>query len=179
MKPRSEDRLRELWLAHAADVHRFAQRALPHHDAEEVVSETFVVAWRRLADVPEDARPWLFATARNIMMTRARSTGRRYALIARIEREPTTTPEPTDEQALARHDLARAWLSLYEQDRECLALIVWEGLSNRDAARVVGCSPTAFAVRVMRARRRFEKALEDKPEPRPLPIPLGATHEQD
>lgn len=172
--------LRRLWLDHAGDVHRFARRTLPSHDAEDIVAETFAVAWRRIDDVPADARPWLFATARNVLMTRARSAGRRYALLARLEAEPPGTPTSIEEQTIDHALLTQAWQSLAEADREALALTAWEGLTSSEAAIVVGCTRSAFAIRLMRARRRLQGALdrlEDSSLDRHRPM-MGGHHVQ-
>ena len=52
-----------------------------------------------------------------------------------------------------------ALASLKEDDREALLLVAWEGLSHRDAARVLGVRETTFGVRLHRARRRLVRAL--------------------
>lgn len=71
------------------------------------------------------------------------------------------------------------------RDREALQLIAWENLQLQEAAAVAGCSVTAMAMRVHRARRRFQKLLHLFPlgatdgTPRPLgnpaPSPARAT----
>ena len=67
---------------------------------------------------------------------------------------------------------ALTWLS--EDDRELLTLVAWHGLSTREAARVVGCSPATFFVRLHRARRRLQEALADVPRvARRAPITLS------
>ncbi|MFG2087388.1 MULTISPECIES: RNA polymerase sigma factor [unclassified Spirillospora] len=45
--------------------------------ADEVVSETFAIAWRRLADVPDPALPWLLGVARNVLRDGHRADVRR------------------------------------------------------------------------------------------------------
>jgi DNA-directed RNA polymerase specialized sigma24 family protein len=59
-----ETRFRELYELHASTVARYAARRVPIDDVHDVLSETFLTAWRKLDAVPEDAVPWLFATAR-------------------------------------------------------------------------------------------------------------------
>jgi RNA polymerase sigma-70 factor (ECF subfamily) len=61
----------------------------------------------------------------------------------------------------------RALAELPEDDREVLVLVAWQGLSPKDAARVVGCSSAAFRVRLHRARKRLGQAMESPPPPRP------------
>lgn len=66
--------------------------------AEEVVSETFMVAWRRLGDLPEQPLPWLLAVARNILRDTLRAQARREAFAAETVRwAQAETPEDIGE----------------------------------------------------------------------------------
>jgi RNA polymerase sigma-70 factor (ECF subfamily) len=123
-------------------------------DPQAIAAETMAIAWRRLADVPpDDARPWLFATARNLALAEWRS------------RPQTRLFGPQDEGAVtdpvAELDpaLAQAMSSLSVHDREALLLVAWEDLTPAQAARSLGISAAAFRVRLHRARRRCERAL--------------------
>jgi RNA polymerase sigma-70 factor, ECF subfamily len=49
--------------------------------------------------------------------------------------------------------------ALNERDVEAIVLATWCDLTPRQAAMVVGCSATAFAVRLHRARRRLARTL--------------------
>jgi RNA polymerase sigma-70 factor (ECF subfamily) len=78
-------RLTELFYAHADAVHRYATQRIGGHDAADVVSDTFLVAWRKLEKIqPGSERAWLFNVARREMLTRARRGARRGALYARL-----------------------------------------------------------------------------------------------
>ena len=69
--------------------------------------------------------------------------------------------EPDHAQLLcARDEVLTSLARLNPRDQESLQLVAWEGLEIRDAARVVGCSATAFAVRLHRARRRLAQLLD-------------------
>ena len=123
-------------------------------DADALAAEAMTIAWRRLADVPEDdPRPWLYATARNLLLAERRkaATERRHRHLA----GPETGPE------VFEHDpqLAAALNELSELDREALLLTAWEELTPTEAARALGIKPTAFRVRLLRARRRVEAKL--------------------
>jgi DNA-directed RNA polymerase specialized sigma24 family protein len=65
--------------------------------AEDVVSETFLVAWRRLDDLPEPVLPWLLGVARNLLHKQYDSGRRRQVLADRITAAttPGTWPVPT------------------------------------------------------------------------------------
>jgi RNA polymerase sigma-70 factor (ECF subfamily) len=66
----------------------------------------------------------------------------------------------------ARDAILAALMGLPEQQREALLLVVWDGLSHREAATVLGCSTSALSVRVHRARKRLRAAIgnADLPE---------------
>lgn len=127
--------------------------------AEDIVSETFLIAWRRLDDVPGDALPWLLATARRVLANQRRAAGRRPSI---VPLEMVADPDPRSsvaERVADRQAFAEAFDSLSPGDREVLALVSWDGLAPREAAQVVGCSAATFSLRLHRARRRLLKRL--------------------
>jgi RNA polymerase sigma factor (sigma-70 family) len=132
----------------------YALRRADRATAEDVVAETFVIAWRRLDDVPDPPLPWLLGVARRVLANQRRGERRRHALLDRLRREPAPQPPPAEQgRALA------ALAGLGERDREALLLHAWEGLDHAGAGTVMGCSAAAFAVRLHRARRRFAREL--------------------
>jgi len=146
-----------------AAVLAFAIRRLPDRaTAEDAAAETFAVAWRRRALIPEQPLPWLYAIALRVIANQRRSGQRRRRLGDRLEHEARSradTPEPID--ALHRRDaFSRAFQRLSEDEREVLRLVAWDGLDTREAASVLGCSGAAFRVRLHRARRALAKHLE-------------------
>ncbi len=147
--------LTRLWVDHHEPVARFvARRAMPEL-VDDVVSETFLVAWRKVEDVPAEPRPWLFGVARNVLSTHLRTHGRWRALGTRLEQEPEPGREGTADVAADRTDLRRAWDLLSAADREVIALVAWDGLTTVEAARVLGVRATTFSVRLTRARKRL------------------------
>jgi RNA polymerase sigma-70 factor (ECF subfamily) len=148
----------------------FALRRVPAEEAQDVVAETFLVAWRRLDQIPAEPLPWLLGVARNVIATRQRGDRRVTNLFNRLH-EHTPRFQPNNPPA-DRADLAGAFNSLTENDREVLMLIGWDGLSVTQAAEVLGCSPQSLSLRLHRARKRLEARLEtDAPflARRPLP----------
>jgi RNA polymerase sigma-70 factor (ECF subfamily) len=150
----------------------YALRRTSREDAEEVAAETFVVAWRRLHEVPDDPIPWLLAVARRVLANQRRATDRRKALDKRLGSAPRgaspVAPDPAEEVA-ARIALDEALMRLGEWDREALLLVAWEGLDNHGAAVVMECSPAIFAVRLHRARRRLVRQLLKSEDTAPNP----------
>ncbi|WP_243710952.1 sigma-70 family RNA polymerase sigma factor, partial [Actinomadura sp. KC216] len=116
--------------------------------ADEVVSETFAIAWRRLADVPDPALPWLLGVARNVLRDGHRAEVRRESFTAELGRWTARPTGDIAEDVAERLAVVRAMAALPDGDREILILVAWQGLTPRDAARVVGCSPAALRVRL-------------------------------
>ena len=172
-------RFNALWEAYAGRVLAYATRHVGPDDAQEVVAETFLVAWRRLADVPGHSLPWLLVVARNTVANHRRSGYRGAAVqseLARLERAagPGTGADVTaTERALALSRLA----ALTPKEREALLLVSWDGLEPTEAADVAGCTVAAFHVRLHRARRRLQSAVD--PGVDDEPAPAGASPRPD
>ncbi len=144
------------------DLCRFVRRRID--DGDDVVADTFLVAWRRLDDVPTedgDARAWLFGTARKLMANRRRKDARMVSWAG--VGAGADDADPDDETAVVdtRVDLGRAFARLAAADQEALALVAWDGLTAHQAAAVLGISANAFSVRLHRARTRLRAALAE------------------
>ncbi|MBN8881877.1 MAG: sigma-70 family RNA polymerase sigma factor [Salana multivorans] len=162
--PRDESWLRRIWLDHADAVHRYVRRRTPWLDADDLTSETYLVTWRRRDDVPDHALPWLLGTVRNLIGTRLRAQGRERDLLSILPTEHAAAQDVATSTA-DRLDLLDAWHDLEPSDREVLALVAWEGLSNADAGATLGLSGPTFAVRLHRARSRLESQLSRESTP--------------
>lgn len=164
----SRRRFTELYDENYRRVLAYALTRTDPHNAEDVASETFLIAWRRIADVDEPVLPWLFGIARNLLLKQRDGGYRQRALADRVA--AMTTSEDLVAWDIAEHVVDRdtalaAVAGLSERDLELLSLVMWHGLAPREAARVVGCSTAAFFVRLHRARRRLARALEGAPGP--------------
>lgn len=147
----AEERFRSVF-SHLGAVAAYARRR-GHADADAAAAEVMTIAWRRLADVPrDDPRPWLFATARNVVLADRRR--------ARAVSAPVDTASKTEALELDP-ELESALRSLSYVDREALLLIAWEDLTPTQAARSLGINPAAFRVRLLRARRRLRARLDE------------------
>jgi RNA polymerase sigma factor (sigma-70 family) len=139
----------------------YALRRTSPDAAREAVAETFLVAWRRLGDVPEPALPWLLVVARNVISDQYRGGRRSDALLAEVGQLTGFVAHPDlSDDVVERAVVLQAVAALAEPDREALVLTVWDGLGHRAAATVAGCSVGAFAVRLHRARRRLRAELD-------------------
>lgn len=128
-------------------------------DAADIVAETFLVAWRRLDEVPPDeqARPWLFGVARRVLANYYRGEHRRLALGERL-RMSLHEVVPAPEARGTVVELAMERLSV--DDRELLRLVAWEALAREEIAMVLQISRATVRVRLHRARRRLLAELQ-------------------
>src|SRR5262249_7791859 len=148
-----EERFRQVYAANFPPLLAYAVRRVEQPaDASDVVAETFLVAWRRLTEIPpgDEARLWLYGVARRILANHNRGGVRRQRL----------GPDPGVEvpERLAVH---AALARLGELDREVLLLTIWEGLQPRDVAAVLGISGAAVRTRLSRARTRLRELVGD------------------
>jgi RNA polymerase sigma factor (sigma-70 family) len=134
--------------------------------AEDILAETFLVAWRRRHEIPMDrevAMAWLRVVADNGLRNHRRQHGRKGRLAERAARQLLVESRPTGAGARQRLEqrivVAEAWHSLSDPDRRVLTLAGVAGLDIRSLAERLGCTPGAAAVRLSRARRRLEYAL--------------------
>jgi RNA polymerase sigma-70 factor (ECF subfamily) len=149
----AEARFRAVF-SHLGAVAAYARRR-GSRDADAVAAEVMTIAWRRLADVPhDDPRPWLYATARNLVLADLR---RASFSASEMTEDFAPAPEVVELDPI----LGAALLSLSRLDREALLLVAWEDLTPTQAARSLGINPAAFRVRLLRARRRLRTKLED------------------
>ena len=125
-------------------------------NAADVVAETFTIAWRRAAEMPAggEARLWLYGVARRVLANQRRGARRHTLKTATLVAELAVGAPPQGDSAVIE-----IFGGLPDRDRELLALVAWEGLSNTEIATVLGCSSNAVSVRLHRARKRFVRAL--------------------
>jgi RNA polymerase sigma-70 factor (ECF subfamily) len=156
VEPERGRRLEALFAEHAPAVRAYALRRIDPSTADDIVSEVFVVAFRRLEEIPSEPLPWLLGTARRVLANHRRASGRRDAMAAQLI---TLHAGARREDVGTEPELLGALGRLSERDREILLLIAWEDLDPGSAAAALGCSRATFAVRLHRARRRLATAL--------------------
>jgi RNA polymerase sigma factor (sigma-70 family) len=147
-------------------VRAYALRRAAPDGAQDAVAETFLVAWRRLEDVPEEPSPWLYGTARRVLANQRRSAARGVALEHRLSGASVAGAAVDLGDSVGDAELVRLALGrLSDRSREALMLVAWEGLDGKGAARAAGCSKAAFAVRLHRARAQLAGELGDLESP--------------
>lgn len=146
----------------SAPVFAFALRRVgTREDAEDVLAETFAVAWRRRDELPDPPLPYLYAVAANVVKNSRRSSRRLGRLRGKLAGQRTRQVDDHAEHVAANDAFAVAFAGLSESQREILRLVAWEGLDTRDGAAALECSETAFKVRLHRARRELEKRIAE------------------
>ena len=151
-------RFEALFAAHQRAILAYAMRRSDTlADAEDVAAETFAIAWRKLAAIPGEPLPWLYAVARRVLANQRRGNGRRERLAALLRVDDIPTPVRAGEDLDG--PVFEALASLSPADQEILRLVAWEDLRNHQIAEVLGITPNAVAIRLHRARARFTDAL--------------------
>jgi RNA polymerase sigma factor (sigma-70 family) len=159
MKAR-EQRFESLYREHYASVLRYAARRVASGQEADVVAETFTIAWQRLDQWRDgDGLPWLYGIARKVLANDRRGRYRRLRLADRIRADDAGCVDDHASEVAQRVDLLAAIDGLKARDRECLQLAEWEQLSPDAAAVAMGCSTSAYKVRLHRARRRLAARL--------------------
>lgn len=142
-------------------------------NAHDVVSSTFLVAWRRFDEVPSDALPWLIGVARRVLADQRRAESRRTALGHRLADDATTGTTAVDDVAesmVLRGSIRDALMRMRPQDREIVTLVAWQGFSTEQLATSLGCSKALASLRLHRARRRLAAFLEERLAEDPPPV---------
>jgi RNA polymerase sigma-70 factor, ECF subfamily len=152
---------------HAATVHRYLGRRVGEL-ADDLLSETFLVAFRRRAVYRPDhveVRPWLLGIATNVVRGHVRTEQRRYRALARVAAEPEQHAgdpgegtDRLDAQAM-RAPLAAALAGLAVRDRDALLLLAWGQLGYEEIAAVLDVPIGTVRSRLHRARRQTRAAL--------------------
>jgi len=134
-------------------------------DANDVVSSTFLVAWRRLDDVLDADVPlaWLYGVARKTLANQRRSTQRQTVVADRVaSRSRGNVSERTERIVESRakwSNVLAALGTLGERDREVLRLAAFEQLAPAEIAVVLGVSSARVRTWLYRARRRLKHAV--------------------
>ena len=167
------DAFAALFEEHAQAVYRYAAGLSGNWSAaEEVVSLTFLEAWRLRQTVKPDGgslRPWLLGIAVNVTRNQTRAARRHRAAMSRLPPPPPGLPDFADELTGRLDDQDRlaavraAVRGLPARERDVL-ICVWSGLDSAEAARALGVPEGTVRTRLSRARRRL-RALTDGAEP--------------
>lgn len=153
-------------------IHGYAYRRLGRDLADDVAAETFLVAfdhWQRYDTTHDNARPWLFGIASNLIAGHQRSEARQYRALARADQVATAEPDrvdgPADRVAVrldaqaVRGRLAAALGEISPADREVVLLVAWAELTCEEVARALEIPAGTVRSRLHRARKKLRAAL--------------------
>lgn len=179
------ERFERLYTAHYPEILAYVHRRTGSpDDAADAIAETFMTAWRRLDDILDNARLWLYGAARRVLANQRRGESRRIALAARLRAELAAWAEPPGEPDTSA--VRDAFRRLTDDDRELLSLVgkIIPGYGTRGVEAVQGrgtCAqyldcPIALRVRdtlrvratvlLGRAGKPGEPARDAHPRPR-------------
>lgn len=168
-EPNDDPDFRALFYAHVRIVEAYVASHYPGSDTDDIVSETFAVAWRRWSDIPEGGeRPWLIGVARHLIHNTKRSARRRMAFVdALVAIRPQVTTDLAGDRLLAEdiEPMQQAFAQLSEPDQEILMLAAWEDLRGPELGEVLGITSDQASNRLHRARRRLRARATGELEP--------------
>ncbi|WP_372407340.1 RNA polymerase sigma factor [Streptomyces luteireticuli] len=163
----------ELYEEHARTVYNHAYRLTGDWSAaEEVMSDTFLEAWRTRAKVEPEGdslRPWLLGIATNKARNVNRGLRRKLAFLARRPAPTADTVRDFADESASRIDggreldaVRRALTALRRPEREVLALCVWGGLDYAQAGQALGVPVGTVRSRLSRARTRLRRLTDEQ-----------------
>ncbi|WP_435746941.1 RNA polymerase sigma factor [Microbacterium sp. PMB16] len=146
--------------ANASDLLAYFERRVERADAADLLSETMLTAWRRIADLPADdieARMWLFGVARGILANAQRASVRRWKLAERLRGHLESRPVHHDDAAAI--DVRDAVRRLPDDLRDLVGLVHWEGFTLEEASTIIGIPASTARGRYQSARRLLAEVL--------------------
>jgi RNA polymerase sigma-70 factor, ECF subfamily len=164
----------QLYDDHYRTIHDYCRRRVANDEVDDAVAETFLVAWRRLDEVPmgDAARLWLYRVAYRVIGHQWRSISRRQRLERRLSGAVARKVASVDDSIVDDDDCRRvlaAATTLNDTDAEVLRLVAWEQLSICDVADVLGITPNAVKQRLHRARRNLARVYRRLESPQSIP----------
>jgi RNA polymerase sigma-70 factor (ECF subfamily) len=137
-------------------------------NASDVISSTYLVAWRRFEEVPADPLPWLIGIARRVLADQRRSEARQRAVGQRLREEPSAPRDlgsAVTESLVLRDSIRGALARMRPEDRDIVILAAWHGFGTEQLAVTLDCSKSLASLRLHRARRRFARHLKTQDQP--------------
>jgi RNA polymerase sigma-70 factor (ECF subfamily) len=151
-----EQELIALHAEHFSRIYKYIAYRINDRDrAEELANDVFRIVWEKQPEEPPGLG-WLIATARNVLGNEYKGRRRREQLMERLAEEARING--TDGDQSQQDNVADILARLKDKDREILMLAYWDDLTTAELAESLGCSPSAAAVRLHRARKAFAKA---------------------
>lgn len=169
-----EARFAEIYGLYGKHIHGYCARRTDGADVADAVAETFLVAWRRIEQVPEGEAtlPWLYGVAYRVLSHQWRHKARGRRLIEKLSLQADVETPPPDLLIVGGESyrlVIKASSRLRPIDQEVLRLTLWEELSHADAATVLGIDAAAVKQRAYRARlnlaTEYQKLTNERKPP--------------
>jgi RNA polymerase sigma factor (sigma-70 family) len=156
----TDARFADLYESYFKHVHAYCRRRVNPDRVDDAAAETFLVAWRKIEDVPvgQEALPWLYAVAYGVVSNFWRGASRQKRLNKKLHTIGVEPSAPADEFVVVRQEarqILAALAKLKKADQEVLRLSIWEELSNAEVAIVLDVAVDAARQRLSRARRNL------------------------
>lgn len=160
----------ELYDRHAATIHRYAARRIGEHAADDVMSETFLVAFERRGDfdtTKDDARPWLYGIATMLIKKHSRLEARAWKgmiaggaaeIAAQSAHDAIEAASSRVDAEAATRRLASVLKRMPARDRDALLLYAWGDLDYEGVARALDVPIGTIRSRLNRARQKLRAA---------------------
>src|SRR3954453_15648654 len=153
---------------HFAGIHRYLHRRVGAGPADDLAAETFVTAFGRRRDYDlrrDDARPWLYGIASNLLRNQWRTERRRLVAYARaaVEMDAYADADAVLDRADAHAAaplVAKALASVEDRDRDALLLLAWGDLSYEEIAEALAIPTGTVRSRIHRARAQASQVLD-------------------
>jgi RNA polymerase sigma-70 factor (ECF subfamily) len=146
-------------------IHDYLRRRLDRQLADELASQTFLVAFDRRRT---DARPWLFGIATNLTRNHRRREVRELRAIAELTPDPLVGIDGVESRIDAermRGQLARALADLPPEEADVLLLLAWAELDQSEIAAALAIPVGTVKSRLSRACGRLQAGLGLVPPP--------------
>lgn len=171
-----QETFKSLYAKHRLEVLAYCTRRIGAAEAADACSETFLVAWRRLDDIPEPPKDlaYLYGIASKVLSNHFRTMHRRSrleALLGTLEVPPPPDPSVLVVKSSQDERVLAAVRRLKPKDREIVMLHAWEDLSRATIAEMMGLSRAAIDQRIHRTYRRLARVLASMMEPNPVDPP--------
>lgn len=134
------------------------RRTASAEDAADCLAEIFAIAWNKRSAIPsrrDQARPWLFGVARNVVRRGRERQTRASAAAAELQRERRSRQPSEDDDGPVQEALRQ----LSAVDREIIEMLAWDQLAPREVAEILGLSANAVRIRAHRARLKLREQL--------------------
>jgi RNA polymerase sigma-70 factor (ECF subfamily) len=145
-------------------IHAFTQRMLGSRaEAEEVCQETFLRLWEHAGRYVPHAKPstWIYRIAHNLAVDRLRRRRETSAAVTPDELPGGERPSGIFHERQLAQTVQRALDELPERQRSAIGLVHYQGLSNAEAAEVLGVGVRALESLLARARRQLRDSLAE------------------